>query len=311
MIVTKPTPIQDRTPLRFGEHIFTFGQEVVELQDSSALMQAGDFPELHRRMEEDGYLFIRGFHPREKAERAALRTLQAIDEQGGIKPGTTVEEGIAAKDGQSYAFFRDVAVAHSPEVLDVVDGPHTFAFYQQYFGGPALTFDKRWLRAMGRGGNNFFHYDSVYVGRGTCNRVTMWSALTDIGLENGPLVLCLGSHRHQKMIQTYGQTDADRDLVDAVFSKDPHEMVHKFGFKLATAHFEPGDVLIFGLFMLHSSVPNLSDRYRISIDTRYQLASEPKDERFFGEGGNWLGNFYNKGATYTPMAELRARWGLE
>ena len=49
------------------------------------------------------------------------------------------------------------------------------------------------------------------------------------------------------------------------------------------------------MFMMHSTAHNLSDRYRISIDTRYQ----PKDERFFfGEDGTWLGNLHHKGTTY-------------
>ena len=29
------------------------------------------------------------------------------------------------------------------------------------------------------------------------------------------------------------------------------------------------------------------------------------------EDGSWLGNFYNKGASYKPIAELRPEWGLE
>ena len=102
----------------------------------------------------------------------------------------------------------------------------------------------------------------------------------------------------------------DRDLTDAVFSKDPIELIEKFGFQLATAHFQPGDAILFGMFMMHSSAPNLTDRYRISIDTRYQTADEESDERFFGENGEWMGNFYNKGATYKPMDELRQEWGL-
>ena len=164
---------------------------------------------------------------------------------------------------------------------------------------------------MANGGSNHFHYDQVYVGRGTPNRCTMWSALTDISLEDGSLVICLGSHRHKKLRETYGKMDMDRDLIDAVFTSDPVELVHKFGFKLATAHFHPGDVVIFGMFTMHSTAPNLSDRYRISIDTRYQPANEEKDDRFFfREDGKWLGNFYNKGVTYKPMGELRHQWGL-
>ncbi|MBV9866383.1 MAG: phytanoyl-CoA dioxygenase family protein [Abitibacteriaceae bacterium] len=308
-IVPRPEPIRDGTLLHFGEQTFMFGKEVVELQDSSALM--GDFDALRQRMKAEGYLFLRGFHPRDKASQAALVTLEAIGERGGLASDTAISEGMANAENKSFGFFRDVEISHSPAVLEVVDGPHTFRFFEQFLGGPVITFDKRWLRAMAQGGSNFFHYDSAYVGRGTLNRYTMWSALTDIDLENGPLVICLGSHKDERLKQTYGQIDMDRDLIDPVFSKDAYEMVHKFGFKLATAHFQPGDVIIFGLFMMHSSVPNLTNRYRISIDTRYQLAADEKDERFFGEQGNWMGNFYNKGATYTPIEKMRAEWQLD
>jgi hypothetical protein len=308
MTTTSHQQIEDGTILQFGIERFTFGKEVVELTDSSGALD--DTAELHARMVRDGYLFLRGFHPRDLAERAAGRTLAAIGASSDLAPGTDAARGICGPGEKSYSFFRDVAVAHSPEVLDVVDGAHTFEFFRRFLGGPVLTFDKRWLRAIASGGHNHFHYDSAYVGRGTPRRYTMWSAFSDINLENGPLVICLGSHLHEKLKNTYGQIDMDRDLIDPVFSTDPREMVERFGFKLATAHFEPGDCILFGLHLLHSSIPNRSNRFRISIDTRYQLASEPSDERFHGPRGSWLGNFYNRGATYRPMRELRAQWGV-
>lgn len=311
MSETTLTKIPDGTPLPFGNETFTFGKDVVELSDSSALLRAGDFDGLRAKMTEDGYLFLRGFHPRNLADAARLFVLAAIRDQGGLAPETDWREGIASAENKSYAFFRETAVAHAPEVLAVVDGPHTRDFYEQLMGGPISTFDKRWLRAMAYGGNNFFHYDSAYVGRGTLNRYTMWSAFTDIDIENGPLIVCLGSDKDERLINTYGQIDMDRDLIDPVFSADPREMVEKFGYTLATAHFAPGDVILFGMHLLHSSIPNRSHRYRISIDTRYQLASDPRDERFYGEKGTWLGNFYNKGAEYTPMLEMRKMWGIE
>ncbi len=310
LILNKPEKIPIGTSFEFGEHRFQFGKDIVELVDSSSLLNNLDA--LKERMREDGYLFIRGFHQREQAEKAAHWTLQAIEQRGGLKSDTTVEEGLIGEENRSFSFFRQTDVAHAKPILDVVDSKQTMRFYEIFLGGPVITFDKRWLRCMAKGGHNHFHYDTVYVGRGTQNRYTMWSALTDIGLENGPLVICLGSHQHDKIKSTYGATDMDSDLTDAVFSTNPREMVDKFEFTLATAHFQPGDVVIFGLYMMHSSAPNRSHRYRISIDTRYQLAKEEKDDRFFfREDGSWLGNFYNKGVKYKPMLELRKEWGLE
>ena len=304
------TKIPDGTKFQFGQHTFQFGQEVVELTDSAAIRNNPEA--LRSRFQEDGYLFIRGFHDPQKSQLAAFFTLDAIADRGGIKEGTPIESGIVGRKNQSFSFFRQTEVAHAKEILDLVDSNDTFCFFERFFHTKkVITFDKRWLRCMANGGCNHFHYDQVYVGRGTPNRCTMWSALTDISLEDGPLVICLGSHQHKKLRETYGKMDMDRDLIDAVFTSDPAELAHKFGFKLATAHFHPGDVVIFGMFMMHSTAPNLSDRYRISIDTRYQPADEEKDDRFFfREDGKWLGNFYNKGVTYKPMDELRHQWGL-
>ena len=309
MSIANPPPIANGTTLPFGEHIFTFGEEVVELTDSASIRH--DFDALRDRLAEDGYLFIRGFHSRDKADAAALWTLEAIRDRGGLEPGSAPRDGIANETNQSFAFFREVAISHAPPILDITNGPHTFAFYEGLFGTPVLTFDKKWLRAMARGGSNFFHYDSAYVGRGTHHRRTMWTALTDIPLDNGPLVICLGSHKAQRLIETYGQIDMDRDRADAVFSKSPDEMVRKFGFTLATTHFQPGDVILFGMHLMHSSIPNRTNRYRVSIDTRYQPASEPRDDRFFGENGSWVGNFSDKDAAYKAMEEMRREWGLE
>ena len=304
------TPIPDGMPFQFGDQTFRFGDTIVELKNSSHLIDQPD--QLRNRLDLDGYLFLRGFHPINKVKIARNFTLKAIEQQGGLKEGAPIEDGIASKNNQSFAFFRQTDIAHASEVLAVVDSQSTFSFYERLLGGTSvITFDKRWLRCMARGGNNHFHYDQVYVGRGTPNRYTMWSAFTAIDLTGGPLVICLGSHQHQRLRETYGATDMDRDLTEAVFSTDPAEMVDKFGFTLATARFQPGDVIIFGMYMMHSSAPNLTDSYRISIDTRYQLAAEEKDDRFFFQpNGSWLGNFYNHGAKYTPMAELRKQWGL-
>mgnify|MGYP003377119148 CR=1 FL=1 len=48
------------------------------------------------------------------------------------------------------------------------------------------------------------------------------------------------------------------------------------------AEYVPGDALVFGMFMLHGSLKNTTNRYRISCDTRFQLAGEPVDERWVG-----------------------------
>jgi hypothetical protein len=43
----------------------------------------------------------------------------------------------------------------------------------------------------------------------------------------------------------------------------------------ATAEYLPGDVVIFHSLTIHGSVPNRSERVRLSVDYRYQSASQP------------------------------------
>ena len=49
-----------------------------------------------------------------------------------------------------------------------------------------------------------------------------------------------------------------------------------------TTDFRMGDVLVFGMATVHASLDNHSNRFRLSSDSRYQLASEPVDERWVG-----------------------------
>ena len=54
---------------------------------------------------------------------------------------------------------------------------------------------------------------------------------------------------------------------------------------LADHGLRAGDLLLFGMYLVHASLDNTSpDRIRLSTDTRYQRASDPVDERWVGGG---------------------------
>ena len=57
------------------------------------------------------------------------------------------------------------------------------------------------------------------------------------------------------------------------------------GARLLTTCFEPGDCLIFGMFLAHGSFDHAAnnDRVRLSCDTRFQPVVEPMDARFAGD----------------------------
>ena len=56
-----------------------------------------------------------------------------------------------------------------------------------------------------------------------------------------------------------------------------------------------GDLLFFGMHTLHASADNHTNRFRLSTDSRYQLASEPADERWAGPNPAGHSNKARKG----------------
>ncbi|MBI4624697.1 MAG: phytanoyl-CoA dioxygenase family protein, partial [Verrucomicrobia bacterium] len=70
---------------------------------------------------------------------------------------------------------------------------------------------------------------------------------------------------------------------DGRLSSNPVSLREKLGGRWLTTEYKMGDVLVFSSATVHASLDNHSDRYRLSADSRYQLASEPVDERWIGE----------------------------
>ena len=60
---------------------------------------------------------------------------------------------------------------------------------------------------------------------------------------------------------------------------DPSDLT-RYGSKWKTTDFAAGDVLIFSMQTLHMSTTNMTNKARISCDTRWQPSSEPLDPRY-------------------------------
>ncbi|MDR6884817.1 phytanoyl-CoA dioxygenase family protein [Bacillus sp. 3255] len=254
------------------------GQHLTELRSSNDVL---DDPEaLRGRMEEDGYLLIRGFHGRDAVLRARTSILEKMALMGKLDRDTQLEDGVMA-DG-SRTIFMGGTNEDLPALLDVLNGERIMCFFDRFLGEASLTYHYKWLRAVGRGDFTGAHYDIVYMGRGTHNVYTVWSPLGDVSYEMGGLAICLGSHRFEALKQSYGTKDSDRDGIGH-YTDDPLVITEKFGGQWATTEFQAGDVLIFGMFLMHCSLENTTNQYRLSVDARYQSALEKVDERWSGK----------------------------
>jgi hypothetical protein len=276
------------------------------LRESNDLLD--DLPALRARLQEDGYLLIRGLHDPAHVRAAREHILSKLDANGQIDRSRPLDDALPAAGARGAFLGGSKEVTRARPFLDLVESPEVMGFFLRLFATDAATYDYKWLRVVGPGQFTGAHYDIVYMGRGTQNVCTLWTPIGDVPLELGPLAILVGSHRFDRIRETYGKMDVDRDHVAGWFSSDPTDMVDRHGGRWGTAEFRAGDVLVFGMYTMHGSLDNRSDRYRISCDTRYQPANEPVDERWVGEDPiahyAWM-----KGET-VPMEEARKKWGV-
>lgn len=293
------------TPLELGGPYLA-----ADLRDSNDLLD--DASALRARLAEDGYLLIRELRPRSSVLDIRREILTSLEQKGALAPGTDPMDGVirpgAGHETTSVRGKDDLR--RTPAFQRFVRMPEVTGFFKHLLGGPVGTFDFQWLRIAGHGAASAVHADIVFMGRGTRNLYTCWTPLGDVSLDMGPVVLLQGSHQIDRVKQTYGQCDVDRDLIEGWISKDPIEMVNLFGGRWSTTEFRAGDVLIFGMYLLHASLTNTSNRYRISVDARYQLASEPFDGRWVGENPVTHYNFWKPGVQLEPVSVSRQRWGF-
>lgn len=292
-----------------GHQLDTSSECFGELRESSLWI---DDPEsLRTRMEEDGYLFIRGFFQRDDVLQVRRELVTRMAKFNLLEPGTNPMDAIArVKPVENPAPEGNDDFAKNNPILDsLIYGDHIMSFYRQFFGEAARHFDFTWMRMMAHGKGTTPHCDVVYMGRGTREKLlTAWIPMGDAPLNVGGLMILEGSHLKHERLRSYLNRDVDaycsntpdtakieegfrngKDLRTqnerwgGWLSRNPASLRERLGGRWLTTDFEAGDLLTFTMHTVHGSVDNRSDRYRISTDTRYQPASLPADERWIGE----------------------------
>lgn len=259
---------------------------VAPMTDSSDLL--ADDAALRARFAEDGYLFLRGVLVRADvlaARREVLLRMAEVGEiaapaEAALPTGSSRREELHPDLG---AFWR--SVSEGPAVRRAVHSVEARAVAAKLLDSLVRPFDFVWLRAMLAGRASPLHFDHVYMNRGTDRLVTIWIPLGDVAVADGPLAVVENSHRFDDLTATYRGHDVDRDP-----SRPGHVAESAFAFlterraRLLTADFRAGDLCVFGMFMLHGSIDNASPsgRVRLSVDTRWQVADQPMDERWSG-----------------------------
>jgi len=281
-----------------------------ELRDSGDL--AEDPGALRMRMREDGYLFLRGYLDREEVMEARAEITDRLSRLGLLDENRPAMEAVSKPDAGG-AGFGPMTDDNEPLKKLLYSG-RMMALYERLLGGVVRHYDFTWFRAVPGGGRGTYpHCDVVYMGRGTWDLFTAWTPIGDVPFESGGLMLLENSHRLGDKLHKYLGSDVDSYCLNRSYTKeieetgntwrhwdgrlssDPVSLREKLGGRWLTTEYRAGDLLTFGMGTIHASLDNQSDCYRLSSDSRYQLASEPVDERWVGENPPAHGRAGKKG----------------
>ena len=257
-----------------------------ELVDSAALLQ--DPRALRQRLQQDGYLFLKAVLPRQAVLAARQEVFQRLVDVGeiaepaidGIYTGASRRAQMAPDLGR---FWR--SVSEGADLRAVSHGAALTAIMSLVFGEAARPQDYMFLRAGPHGRATGLHFDYPFFTRAHDRVATVWLPIGDVPVSDGPLVVVEGSQHFRDLIDPMIGFDISSDNTrKADLGSDAISFAQQRGTRLLTRDFEAGDIALFGMYTAHGSLDNCSaiNRVRLSCDVRWQPASMPLDERYFG-----------------------------
>ncbi|MCY3904085.1 MAG: phytanoyl-CoA dioxygenase family protein [Caldilineaceae bacterium] len=232
---------------------------------------SNDGEALRRRADRDGYLFLRNLVDKEAVLAARRDIAGVLQDAGWIDGGMEPEEAMTSHPPH---------VSGEPEFSPVYDRVqriesfHTLAHDEKIMAvtGHLLGDDvllqpsniARFIFPSNLEQTTPAHQDFVHI-QGTPDVWTAWLPLGDCPRLMGGLGVLTGSHE-------FGVLPVSRSL--GAGGLRAH--FEKIGGEWVSSPFDNGDILFFHSHTVHWGLPNLSgNRLRLSVDFRYQRASDP------------------------------------
>lgn len=298
---------RDRAPLVSRPDLLSFAGRPVDVDDLplvalrssiELVATADDDPtvvepassELRHRFQEDGYVYLPGLIDRGFVLAARDELLLKYAILGEIDDRYPIDDAVAG-DGAGLAGANIRAFARSlrtgANYERVILDPELLTVVGAVLDGPVRPYDFRWPRLARPGEGCGLHCDGPYMNRGTDRHLSVWIPFGSVEPHEGGLTLLEGSTHSQELADGYLKMDADRDGLTWL-EDDLAAVRDRYGARWATARYQPGDVLIFSMDMVHGAFDNRSPsrRCRLSTDSRYLVAGETPDPRWNGEDLN-------------------------
>ncbi|MFT5222136.1 MAG: hypothetical protein ACI867_000433 [Glaciecola sp.] len=238
-----------------------------EFRDSTP--DVSDTRALRARLADEGYLFFRGLLPHDAAEAVRLRILQELARHGWLRDGSQASDqlpGSLARPEMDDSYWDGYTAMQSVEAF------HELAHEPSLLSMVGALIDEDVLvhpRKIGRVSYPFGmaptppHQDFRYI-QGTVDTFTAWTPLGDCPADLGGLRLLRGSQNRGLLPVDVA---AGAGGLGVATREDDSDW--------ASAEFFTGDVLLFHSLTVHGARANHQDRLRLSVDYRYQAASEP------------------------------------
>lgn len=246
--------------------------ELAEFRVSNDALGAPD--ELRRRLQDEGYVFIKALLNRDRMLSLRHEMMTTIQQGGWLIAGTDPSDGIAnlsARCTEGDPGYTDVyheiyklenfhCIAHSPELLEVLEAlmgrpvmPHPQKIARLWF--PQFTMHTTPVH------QDFVHFQGNFE---TC---TAWSPVGDCPIELGGLALLPGSHKVGQVLEHHFSLGAGGLSLDTASESADHEEIDV---PWHTTNYEIGDTLFFPALTVHKALENVTeDRLRVSLDNRY------------------------------------------
>lgn len=227
-----------------------------ELQSCNHLLD--DHQALMRFHDEEGYMLLRNVLDPESVEQARRAMFAVMERHGLIEPGATepVWTGKPFPGGME----------ESPEFAGIARGllehPANAALLEKILGEPASLVPIAQYRTYPPGGSiTGIHQDGFYS-PGIKDYKPIWTTLSNCEREVGGLMLAV-RQCNRGFLHNIAKTPSP--VPAGVIPDD----------SWATTDYFPGDVLVINPYTPHASMPNVSDRCRVTLDARVQSASQP------------------------------------
>jgi ectoine hydroxylase-related dioxygenase (phytanoyl-CoA dioxygenase family) len=254
---------------------------------------------LRARFDDDGYLWLKHFLPREDVLAFRRHFFAAFADTGLLAPGSDPVDGLAATVDYNTDLARQrlMELVRSAAFESFCLHPALWRFLDGFVGGPSYLHKRKLIRYTRPGDPSATgaHYDLTYLRGGTDKLVTAWIPIGDVPVVMGGLVYLEGSaangrrleaefardHAHlpaAERIGAFNRTMNDNGWI----SKDLPAMAERFDSRWLVADYAAGDVVLHSPYMIHAATCNdtADRRMRLSTDIRYQNVRDEIDARW-------------------------------